>query len=207
MYWSIWFQFGFGLTALLYFHDASSFLVVYAVAAYYFSAKMVRLILLTAPIASILSGIATRTFDSMGHIGNLWSKCPIAHGTSLVQLGMRLWSKPKRETNTKLTKDEKSKKKKEEDDNDLLAATATAVEESTQMKSENIVVRVIRFTAFAYIVFMCKDQAQDFYKKCHELSFHLSHPTIIQKGRTQSGETVLVDDYREAYWWLRRQYP
>ena len=197
---------GFGLTALLYFHDASSFLIVYAVAAYYFSAKMVRLILLTAPIASILSGIAIARLLAWGMSAIFGQNAP-----SLMVLfsasGDEVVVEAKEEMNTKLTKDEKSKKKKEEDDNDLLAATATAVEESTQVKSENIVVRVIRFAAFSYIVFMCKDQAQDFYKKCHELSFHLSHPTIIQKGRTQSGETVLVDDYREAYWWLRDNTP
>eukprot|EP00980_Cylindrotheca_fusiformis_P001414 scaffold345_cov134-Cylindrotheca_fusiformis.AAC.25 len=49
---------GFGLIALIGCTAASSFLVVYGVAAYFFSHKMVRLILLTAPIASICGGIA-----------------------------------------------------------------------------------------------------------------------------------------------------
>jgi dolichyl-diphosphooligosaccharide--protein glycosyltransferase len=44
---------------LFRFGDSASFLLVYAMAAYFFSHKMVRLILLTAPIASSLSGIAT----------------------------------------------------------------------------------------------------------------------------------------------------
>ena len=49
---------GFGIVALLYYNDSSSFLIIYGLAAYYFSLRMVRLILLTAPIASALSGIA-----------------------------------------------------------------------------------------------------------------------------------------------------
>ena len=39
------------LIAFRYLTDSSSFLLVYAAAAYFFSLKMVRLILLTAPIA------------------------------------------------------------------------------------------------------------------------------------------------------------
>jgi hypothetical protein len=37
----------------------------------------------------------------------------------------------------------------------------------------------------------------------HEMAHHISHPSIIQKGRTNDGQMVTVDDYREAYWWLR----
>jgi len=44
--------------------DAPSFLLVYACAAYFFSSKMVRLILLLGPIASILGGIAIGLFLS-----------------------------------------------------------------------------------------------------------------------------------------------
>ena len=57
---------GLVLVALLYLNDASSFLLVYAAVAYFFSHKMVRLILLTAPIASVLSGIA---------LGHAWAWC------------------------------------------------------------------------------------------------------------------------------------
>jgi dolichyl-diphosphooligosaccharide---protein glycosyltransferase len=48
---------GLAFTCLAYWNDASSFLLVYSAAAYYFSHRMVRLILLTAPIASVLGGI------------------------------------------------------------------------------------------------------------------------------------------------------
>ncbi len=49
--------FGMILIGLRYFHDSSSFLLVYGLTTYFFSHKMVRLILLTAPIASVLTGI------------------------------------------------------------------------------------------------------------------------------------------------------
>ena len=43
---------------------------------------------------------------------------------------------------------------------------------------------------------------------CHQIAKQISHPTIITKGTNrQTGETVLVDDYREAYFWLRDKTP
>jgi dolichyl-diphosphooligosaccharide---protein glycosyltransferase len=35
------------------------------------------------------------------------------------------------------------------------------------------------------------------------LAEQFAHPSIIQKARTPQGTIVKVDDYREAYWWLR----
>lgn len=196
--------FGLGLTALLYFHDSSSFLIIYAVAAYFFSAKMVRLILLTAPIASILSGIALAHLWAWGLTAVLGQRPSLME---LFQTDDDLVVEAKEEKTARAVKDKKSKKKKEDDDDDLLTATATAVEASNLVKSENVIVRIIRFAVFSYLVYLSKDFGKSFYDKCHELSHHLSHPTIILKGRTQSGEIVTVDDYREAYWWLRDNTP
>ena len=36
---------------------------------------------------------------------------------------------------------------------------------------------------------------------------HISHPTIIQKAQTKAGEEVMIDDYRDAYFWLRDNTP
>lgn len=32
---------------------------------------------------------------------------------------------------------------------------------------------------------------------------HMSHPQIMIKGMTRTGEMIVIDDFREAYWWLR----
>lgn len=42
---------------------------------------------------------------------------------------------------------------------------------------------------------------------CWALAKDLSNPTIIMKGRTREGDIIKVDDYREAYWWLRDNTP
>ena len=39
------------------------------------------------------------------------------------------------------------------------------------------------------------------------ISASLSNPTIILKGQLKNGEVVYVDDFREAYWWLRDNTP
>ena len=39
------------------------------------------------------------------------------------------------------------------------------------------------------------------------MSGALSNPSIIQKAKTSTGEVVIVDDYREAYFWLRDNTP
>ena len=35
----------------------------------------------------------------------------------------------------------------------------------------------------------------------------LSNPSIIVKAQTRDGRIVTIDDYREAYWWLRDNTP
>merc|ERR1712127_835189 len=38
----------------------------------------------------------------------------------------------------------------------------------------------------------------DFYNYCHRLGEAMSNPSIMFQGTMQNGETVMVDDYREA---------
>jgi len=35
----------------------------------------------------------------------------------------------------------------------------------------------------------------------------LSNPSIIVKANYQNGQKVYLDDFREAYWWLRDNTP
>eukprot|EP00657_Telonema_sp_P-1_P008336 TRINITY_DN29294_c0_g1_i1.p1 TRINITY_DN29294_c0_g1~~TRINITY_DN29294_c0_g1_i1.p1 ORF type:complete len:123 (+),score=66.54 TRINITY_DN29294_c0_g1_i1:84-452(+) len=49
------------------------FLVAYALSAYFFSAKMMRLVLLAGPVASALSGVVISTFIQFA-IDSMWGK-------------------------------------------------------------------------------------------------------------------------------------
>jgi hypothetical protein len=46
-----------------------------------------------------------------------------------------------------------------------------------------------------------------FVKYCWQLSETLSNPTIVQKARLRDGRVILLDDYRDAYNWLKDNTP
>jgi dolichyl-diphosphooligosaccharide--protein glycosyltransferase len=160
---------GLGLVMLFGWSDASSFLFVYGVTAYFFSHRMVRLILLTAPIASVCGGIC------LGHVAG-W----ILGAVTTYRLS--LWDEVLGSGSSNAS-----------------AGGGT----SRAYSADPIWVRVIRLAVSAYLVKEALPRAKSFSRLAHEMAHHISHPSIIVKGRTQEGETVVVDDYREAYWWLR----
>jgi dolichyl-diphosphooligosaccharide--protein glycosyltransferase len=160
---------GLGIVMLFGWNDSSSFLFVYGVTAYFFSHRMVRLILLTAPIASVCGGIF------LGHVAS-WIL------GSITTYRVSLWD-------------------------ELLgygsSTTAEGVVPSRAYRADPIWVRVVRLLASAYLIKEAVPRAKSFSELAHEMAHHISHPSIIVKARTNDGEMVIVDDYREAYWWLR----
>ena len=49
--------------------------------------------------------------------------------------------------------------------------------------------------------------AGDFWSYCHQMAQGMSQPSIMFKATLANGQPVMVDDYREAYWWLRDNTP
>ena len=43
----------------------------------------------------------------------------------------------------------------------------------------------------------------NYWHTCWVTAEQLSHPQIVLKGQSRTGEPVVIDDFREAYWWLR----
>jgi dolichyl-diphosphooligosaccharide---protein glycosyltransferase len=181
--------------------DSSSFLLAWGTAAYFFSHKMVRLVLLTAPIGSVLGGIAC---------GRIFAWCL-----------RQVWDASKEDEKNAIpkaspvdpneTKDTKKKKPKKTAVASKNASSSfdgfTALQDATDafLKSKEgvaikRVIAVIIMIAF-YIA------GVNFKNYCFRLSVDLSHPTIIQRARLRDGRIVKIDDYREAYWWLRDNTP
>merc|ERR1719231_1630493 len=48
---------------------------------------------------------------------------------------------------------------------------------------------------------------QEFYQYAHMMAESSSRPQIMFKATMQNGQTVMVDDYREAYLWLKARTP
>lgn len=201
---------GMALVALAFFNDSSSFLIVYGVAAYYFSHRMVRLILLTAPIASTLGGIA------LGHlmswmVGSIFPKTPNAAAMWTSMMGnateIEMRSPPQHGAPKKASakKDKKKGNVKAKDSDEAEPVPATKVVPSNSR--DPYAISAIRLAISAYVAMSIYPKLPEFYKLCDAMAQQISHPTIIQKGRTKSGEEVVIDDYRDAYFWLRDNTP
>jgi len=179
---------GFAMVALFYFHDSSSFLLVYGVAAYFFSHRMVRLILLTAPIASALAGIG------MGRIIGWCLRGISPYRPSFSDLLKIFWA----DDATADSKD-KAKKSKKAGDQDG---------PSSFQEGRNTMAQISRFVVGYMLLNTALPFGVEFYQRCKQMAEHMSHPTIVYKANGPvMGEEVLVDDYREAYWWCRDNTP
>lgn len=190
--------------------DASSFLLVYGVAAYFFSSKMVRLVLLLGPIASSLGGIVlgrvtTWTLDQfIGFISEENDKSGAeVQSTSTPENDKK--SKKQRTTKKNLPKKEAS-------------STATTGSDSPASSlvdglgfeippALELVFKLAKCIIGGYMVHYIFLKSVEFRKYSYEMSSGLSHPTIITKGQLQNGDTVIVDDYRQAYLWLKDNTP
>ena len=182
--------YGFALVALRYFTDSSSFLLVYGIATYFFSHKMVRLILLTAPIASCFSGIVLGRLFSF-FLYNIVGFSPSFFDTLLVDDE----SEEEQPKESKKKEDRKSKKKE-------------SVGQSSFNTVRSVALKLLSaFLAYYVYTKYISDESSDFIHHSTKVAEVMSNPTIISKGTTQSGKEVLVDDYRECYWWLRDNTP
>jgi dolichyl-diphosphooligosaccharide--protein glycosyltransferase len=188
---------GLVFVALFRMNDASSFLLVYGAAAYFFSHRMVRLILLTAPIASVLAGIALGNAWAWG-IGSLSSKHP-----TLRELFEEETEEEQKDEELKKDDASKDPKRKQKISKKPEPEAVPAV----IPQGDPYWVRAVRLVTFAYLVNFTIPYATTFYKFSYDLGKQLSNPTIIFKAQTRDGLTVTIDDYREAYLWLRDNTP
>lgn len=210
---------GFGIVALIGCTAASSFLIIYGIAAYFFSLKMVRLILLAAPIASICGGICLGYAwawsigaifgNSRPSLETMFSEENIEPEVSASSVAVEddSWidDDGKKETINSAKGVKGNKKRK--------AIKKKPVDKSTERNSQSKIsdpswVRLVRVTIGIFGVIQCLPFAETFKHMCHSIGKQISHPTVVTKGQNRvTGETVIVDDYREAYFWLRDKTP
>ena len=72
------------------------------------------------------------------------------------------------------------------------------------------IVRLLRKVVAGAAVFAAykyHHYAIEFFNSSKELSVGLSHPSIMFQATLRDGTPIIVDDYREAYWWLRDHTP
>lgn len=175
-------------------NDQKIFLLAYGATAYYFANRMMRLMIIAGPAASALTGVflaylfefaATPIFREMGWVqedaGLPW-----------------IWSKPAAtaaEAKKELTpKYQQRKEKSFTEDPEIV----------TQWEQG-------RKTRMGVGLFLCliilPFCAMDFTMVCHQMAIGMSNPQLMFKANLRDGSQVMVDDYREAYWWLRDKTP
>jgi dolichyl-diphosphooligosaccharide--protein glycosyltransferase len=186
--------------------DTSSFLLVWGMAAYYFSHKMVRLILLTAPIGSALGGIAAGRMLTWS-LQQWWES-----DESTVAASKENSSSRTVKTAKKGAKSKKPRKPsyaainnydKKNDGLEGFDSLKSAFDGALTTGEAVLAKRALS----ALLMIMGYILCVNFTHYCWRLSQDLSNPTIIVKARLRDGTVIKLDDYREAYWWLRDNTP
>jgi len=181
--------------------DAPSFLLVYGAVAYFFSSKMVRLVLLLGPIASALGGVALGS-------AMIWSTSSLVSWLNPNNATLEpIATTARAVTESEKKKDTKKKKSKKSQPKPDTADAFRSLEDAFHTVSSSPVgVGLKKILAIGYfaLLFFASNSFQTY---CEHMSKMLSNPAIILKGKLQSGKTVVVDDYRQAYFYLRDNTP
>ncbi|GMH63215.1 hypothetical protein TrRE_jg10188, partial [Triparma retinervis] len=175
--------------------DQSAFLLLYAMVTYFFSAKMVRLIILTGPIAAILGGL---------FIGSMfdWSVAQLITGASTSP------PPPADEVSKKAPgSSKKSKKNSASTTPDFVPSELSDLYGTFSSKYSSVEGQFFRKIGALIFGFALFTYGKGFGDYCDKMAVALSNPSIMFKAQLRSGQTIIIDDYREAYWWLRDNTP
>ncbi|CAO2841885.1 unnamed protein product [Amaranthus hypochondriacus] len=182
--------------------DASSFVVLYIVTSVYFSGVMVRLMLVLAPAACILSGIAlSEAFDVFAR--SIKFQLPAAAETSSDETGevgnAQIQNNSlKTDKNDDATKDRPLRKgKKKEKEKEKEASGKASLKSHIEKRllvlpfETSLIALFLIVLLGAFYVVHCVWAAAEAY----------SAPSIVLTSHTHDGLHVF-DDFREAYAWL-----
>lgn len=198
------YPFGFGILCYQRPRESSIFLILYAMVAYYFSAKMTRLILLLGPIASCLGAIMViRSYSWIS------AQLTTSYGWYFGED-----EKPKKQENQPAAQSKKGgkkgKKAKAEKRRQKAQRTrGSAFDELRRQLGEvynDESSRLPRTMAAGLGALFLTQTFYSFYSYSWQMSPRLSHPSLMYKAQ-YGGQVIMVDDYREAYWWLRDNTP
>ncbi|KAK8921063.1 Dolichyl-diphosphooligosaccharide--protein glycosyltransferase subunit STT3A [Platanthera zijinensis] len=185
--------------------DASSFVVLYLVTSVYFSGVMVRLMLVLAPAACIMSGIAlSEAFDVLTQsvklqLTKLLETPPNAgdtkDGSSTVQSDVVEEDNKMIDNKTEFVKERPSKKSRKKD-KEIVEKTRSKSRNQKRLmilplEASSVAILLIVVLISLYVIH-CVWAAAEAY----------SAPSIVLTSRSQDGLHVF-DDFREAYSWLR----
>eukprot|EP00756_Hemistasia_phaeocysticola_P021210 Hpha_TRINITY_DN15763_c0_g1::TRINITY_DN15763_c0_g1_i1::g.36937::m.36937/K07151/STT3; dolichyl-diphosphooligosaccharide--protein glycosyltransferase len=169
--------------------DAGVFALVYALVAFYFSMKMNRLIILCGPIASLLGGLA------VVH-GSKWSWGQIREFMDSIQNPQP--PAPQQPPAPASAQKKKAKQQQQEKKDEDITFAQALNELDTEFKFQRGAAFFLAMAAFVL--------TPAFFFHCDFMAKVVAQPSIMRMRRSPEGVTI-IDDYREAYWWLRDSTP
>ena len=188
--------------------SANTFLHAYAAVAYYFCSKMSRLVVLLGPIGSSLGGVAIG-FIVDWCIDQLFVSPASAEEEEEEPVPEPVTTKKggaaslKRGTKAK-AQTQSSKKKKAVTRPETSLAKGFKPIKDFYDSPQGVNTRKIAAVIIALLSF---GPALNFYRYCYVIGEQMSGPSIMYKAQLQNGEQIIIDDYREAYFWLKEQTP
>lgn len=187
--------------------DANMFLVTYGAFAVYFSGVMVRIMLVLAPAAAMLSAIGLS--ETMKFCMRSLQADDDEVQKPLTPRTVKEKSTPPEENrgSKKTSKKTKSRSKASkgkavsnhvEEIKQAVAAEATS---NSVKKSPNVIAKPIaRLMSAGVGILLCQYVRHAIWAT----SEAYSSPSIVLSARGHHGERIFFDDYREAYYWLRQ---
>ncbi|KAK6944924.1 Oligosaccharyl transferase, STT3 subunit [Dillenia turbinata] len=181
--------------------DASSFVILYIVTSVYFSGVMVRLMLVLAPAACIMSGIALSEAFSVFtrsikfQLPALLQSEKVDAGETSTDTAVTQTDAAKPAKSEEIVKERPSKKNKKKEKEPVEKATVRSriQKKLLVLPLEASVIAILLLVLLgAFYVVHCVWAAAEAY----------SAPSIVLTSRTHDGLHVF-DDFREAYAWLR----
>lgn len=160
--------------------DVRIFAIILSIFSYYFSQKMTRLVLLLSPSAAVLSGIVVAGILE-------WSFRQFQDDAS--------GSSVPAEASEKESKSDKKKKQKRAAVNPLEIFDVNQLNPTLR--------KVLAFVAVTVLALALSV----FYFHSVTMAEHLSEPQVMMSARDRDGSRIIIDDYREAYWWVRDNTP
>lgn len=208
---------------------SSYFLLLYAIISYYFSNKMARLIILLGPITSALTGVVfgilldwseAQFFD----FGSLKENKDFEN-TKTEETKEDIANESVGSSNKKNESDNSKKKKKsKKDKKNKKTQSPQKKANKNQWRAparlviylyklfvtyvwNNFLIRLARKLVTIAFIYGTFTFANDFNSYCQSKRESMSQPSIMFKAKLHSGQEIIVDDYRAAYWWLRDNTP
>jgi len=183
------------------FTDSRLFLIAYAGVAYFFSAKMVRLVLLLGPIASSLGGIAIATILSW-----IWGVLSGNKESSTTSSAKQQQQQQRDRKRGSRNRGKNARRSRPAPTTPLMMVVESLFGPLLDYFETESGAHSLRFIAAGVGAFLALN-GYTFYRYSAAMAIRMSNPSLMYQARLRTGEVIMIDDYREAYWWLRDNTP